>query len=78
MNITLAADKELIERSRQYAQKHNTSLNSLVRAYLKSLAVEDDLDRSASEFAHLAEKFSGRSPSGYSFERKQVYDRSDR
>ena len=34
MNITLSADKGLIAKSRRYARKNNTTLNSLVRNYL--------------------------------------------
>ena len=33
-NITIALDEELIKAGREYAQLHNTSLNSLIRSLL--------------------------------------------
>lgn len=76
MNITLSADKELIEKSRKYAKEHNTSLNNLVREYLKRISGEQDLAASAEEFAELADKMSGRSAKGFKFDRDSLYDRS--
>ncbi len=34
-NITIALDEEMLEAGRAYAQKHNTSLNSLIRTLLQ-------------------------------------------
>lgn len=33
-NITIALDEKVIEAGRAYAQKHNTSLNGLIRSLL--------------------------------------------
>jgi predicted HicB family RNase H-like nuclease len=40
-NITLSADKDLIERARQVARRQGTSLNELVRGYLRALVGEE-------------------------------------
>ena len=37
MNITLSARDELIERAREYAREHGTSLNQLIRDHLERL-----------------------------------------
>ena len=34
-NITIALDEEIIRAGREYAQKHNTSLNGLIRLLLE-------------------------------------------
>jgi len=36
MNITLSASEKLIEKSREYARRHNTSLNNLIRVFEKA------------------------------------------
>ncbi len=75
MNITLSADKDLIEKSRAFARKHNTSLNQLVRNYLARLVAQGDLKEMALEFEHLALSDSGSSPEGYTFDRDELYSR---
>lgn len=34
-NITISLDEELLKSGRQYAEKHNTSLNALIRNLLE-------------------------------------------
>jgi len=75
MNITLSADKHLVEKSRKYAKEHNTSLNNLVRDYLKKICGDLDAASSAEEFSNLANTMGGKSPRGYSFNRESIYDR---
>jgi hypothetical protein len=75
MNITLSADKELIRLAREYAKRHNSSLNALIRDYLTRLVEEMDSASAAAEFAHLASEFAGRSPEGFTFNRDEIYDR---
>jgi len=75
MNITLSANKELIEKAREYAKQHNSSLNRLIREYLTQLVDRMDGESAATEFEQLCEKFAGRSPAGYRFVREQTYDR---
>ncbi len=76
MNITLSADKELIDKGRQYAKEHNTTLNNLIRNYLNSICGQDDINSIAEEFAEMAKTRGGKSSSGFKFHRDQLYDRN--
>jgi hypothetical protein len=40
-NITLSLDDELLEAGRQYADRHNTTLNALVRELLAKTVLAD-------------------------------------
>jgi len=75
MNITLSAEKGLIEKGRRYAKKNNTSLNSLVRSYLSKITGGGNSSSAADEFESLAKSKAGRSPSGYKFDRDEVHKR---
>jgi len=75
MNLTLSADDETINRSREYALKHGTSLNQLVRDFLRDLTRQEDRDRVAEEFSRNATGHSGRSPKGYRFDREDAQRR---
>ncbi|MCK5032174.1 MAG: hypothetical protein KAS18_01040, partial [Calditrichia bacterium] len=75
MNITLSADKSLIEKARRYAKKQNTSLNNLVRNYLKSILNDSDNNQAAEEFEKNALSFAGKSNSGFKFNRDEIYNR---
>lgn len=74
MNITLSADKKLIEKSRSYANKHKTSLNQLIRGYMEQLTGDVDRQKSAEEFAELAKKHSGESTPEFKFSREDLYN----
>ncbi len=78
MNITLSADQELIKKSRQYAKNQGTSLNSMIRNFLKNISGEKDKSASAQEFAQLAESGAGCSAPSYKFDRDEIHDRSAR
>ena len=73
MNITLSADKKLIDKARMYARKHNTSLNNLVREYLKRITEHTDTDKAAAEFASIALEYGGKSGSDYTFSKEEIY-----
>ncbi len=77
MNITLSADTETVARTREYAQKHGTSVNQLVRDFLESLTGQEDRDRVAEEFARNATTEAGRSPIGFRFDREESHRRQD-
>lgn len=76
MNITLSADKELIRLARAYAKQQNSTLNALIRKYLKHLVEEADSASAAKEFEYLSTEFAGRSPEGFTFNRNEIYDRN--
>lgn len=75
MNITLSADKETINKSRQYAKEHSTSLNSIIRNYLKKISGESDRKANAEEFGQLAETKAGCSKPDFKFDRNEIHAR---
>lgn len=75
MNITLSVDEQLLQKSREYAKQHQTSLNQLVRNYLTSLCGEQDAAASAEEFQRLATSMAGQSAKDFRFDRNSLYDR---
>ena len=75
VNITLSADKGLIVKSRRYARKNNTTVNSLVRSYLSKIAGGASSSSTADEFESLASSKAGRSPSRYKFDRDEIHER---
>lgn len=75
MNITLSADKFLIEKSRKYAKKHDTSLNNLIRNYLKRIVNEANGEKNAAEFESNALSYAGHSAKDYKFNREEIYSR---
>ncbi|MDX8413883.1 MAG: DUF6364 family protein [Mariprofundales bacterium] len=77
MNITLSADAMLIEKGREYASAHHTSLNQLIRDYLSSIAGEGNAEESVDEFIHLAQTMGGQSDHDFTFSRSAIYDRDD-
>ncbi|MEA3466696.1 MAG: DUF6364 family protein [Thermodesulfobacteriota bacterium] len=75
MNITLSANDDIIAKSRKYAERHNTSLNELVRDFLKKISGEDNASNNAQEFCKLAVSKSGCSEPGFVFDRDEIHDR---
>jgi hypothetical protein len=71
MNITLSADEAVIERAREWAQAHGTSLNAVIREHLNTLAEGDALPAIAEQFRRNA--LVGRSDPGYRFRREDAY-----
>ncbi len=75
MNITLSADEKLIKRSRQFAAEHGTTLNDMIRNYMKKIAHLSDIERDAEEFAQLAKRQAGQSPDDFVFDREKIHKR---
>lgn len=69
MNITLAADQDMVRRTREYARQHGTSVNELVRGFMQSLTAQEDRNTTAEEFIRNATAHPGRSPKGFRFRR---------
>jgi hypothetical protein len=59
-NITLALDEETLEAGRAYAQRHQTTLNALVRELLVKTVVSDR-DAAAREMFRLMDAHPGNS-----------------
>jgi len=75
MNIKLSADKSTIEKAKKYAKKHNTSLNKLLRDYLKKLSDSANTVAIADEFERIALSQSGESEKDFKFIRDEIYTR---
>ena len=71
-NITLSLDDELLQKGREYATSRGTSLNSLVREYIKDLAypTKEEVDGIISRLR----KIEGNSK-GVKFDRDSLYER---
>lgn len=72
VNITLSADMDTLRRTREYAKQHGTSLNQLVRDFMKNLTVRGESDKVADEFVRNAMGHGGCSPEGFRFSREDV------
>jgi len=77
MNITLSADEKLIRSAREYARKHNTTINNMVREYLFQVVHNSDYTQLAEEFAENAIRFSGKSDQDFKFNRDSIYNRDE-
>lgn len=74
MNITLSADKETIRRAREVARRQGTSLNALIRSYLRSLGERSQYDGAAEELLDLMEKGTG-DMKGLPWNRETLHER---
>lgn len=77
MNLTLSADDQLVQRAREYAVAHETSLNQLIRDYLERLVGDLPREEAAKEFGAIATASPGNSH-GQITRREEIYrDRID-
>ncbi len=75
MNITLSADEKLVTRTRHFAAEHGTSLNQMIRDYMRQIANLSELKRDAEEFAHLAATCGGKASRKGVFNREEIHRR---
>lgn len=73
MNVTLSIEDELVARARQIARAQGTSLNEMIRSYLRAVAGETPADDLADALQRLWEEEPGRS-GGYVFRRDDAYE----
>jgi len=73
VNITLSVDDELVARVRNIARQQGTSLNELVRLYLRTVSGGMDGDSTAQALERLWTESPGRS-GGYTFRRDDAYE----
>ena len=71
-NVTLSIKEDLLKESRQYAQKHNTSLNALIRDMLSKIVRKKNKGW-PEEFFALADRYKGNSK-GKKWSREDLYD----
>jgi hypothetical protein len=61
-NVTLAIDSDLLKKARDYAHKHDTTLNALLRDYLEATVRDaQDSDARLQQFLELTRNHSVRS-----------------
>jgi hypothetical protein len=72
MNLTLSADAKVVEKARLVAQRQGTSLNALIRQYLRSLAGDTAGVVAAKELLSLMTEYGGYSD-GQHFKREDIY-----
>jgi hypothetical protein len=75
MNITLSADEDLVRKAREYAVRHGTSLNQIIREYMEQLARVADTEKNADEFERLAKDRGGLSHPDFVFDREEAHKR---
>jgi hypothetical protein len=74
-NVTISIDGELLKRARIRAIEQGTSVNSLIREYLMTLAGAPPLKQAMDEVIDLARRSrSGSGPSGRNWTREDLYD----
>ena len=71
-NITISLDEDLLKAGRQYAKKHNTSVNALIRKLLKQTVISQSKDR-LDECFELMDKAKVNSQ-GKRWKREDLYD----
>lgn len=77
MNITLSADKQLVDKTRAYAKRHGSSMNQMIRDFMERVAGAQDGAAAAADFEIIAREYAGRSSKGYTFNRDEVHRRGD-
>ncbi len=73
-NITLSIDDRLLQRARDVAASMDTTLNGLVRSYLRQVADGNSPSETGREFRELSLEHQGRS-NGWTFDRAEIHER---
>jgi hypothetical protein len=71
-NITISVDDETLESAREYARQHRTSINALLRQFLKQTASKKSGDWLQEAFSAL--KKAGGGSGGKRWKREDLYD----
>ncbi len=71
-NITISIDEKLLKFGRQYAEKHHTSVNALIRTLLER-TVKADSTQWLDECFALMDRTNAR-PTGKRWKREDLYD----
>ena len=72
-NITLAVDEETLKAGRDYASRHGTTLNQLVRDLLRQRTVGDRKAKADAMLRHMKEH--SFNSGGRDWKREDLYDR---
>ena len=71
-NITISLDEKLLQSGRQYAEKHGTSVNALIRNLLEKTVTSETMDWMDECFA-LMDRAKVKSD-GKPWKREELYD----
>ena len=75
VNVTLSIDDETVERARELAKQRGTSLNQMIRDYLRELAADLTPDEIIAELeVHWAT--SGGNSGGQRWTREEIHERT--
>jgi plasmid stability protein len=75
-NLTLTVDEEVLRRARIRALERGTSVNALVREYLRQLAGRSAAAEGVAEFLEATRGAgAGSGPEGRAWTRDELYDR---
>ena len=75
-NITLAVEEEVLEAARVVAAERKTTVNALVRGYLRQIADQRDNARQAMmKLRRLSMESRAELGPDYKFDRESLYDR---
>ena len=75
-NVTIALNERLLAASREYAQRHGTSLNALIRDFLEETMAEPQ-SHPLQAFFDAVDKAPGNSR-GWKWNREEIYERDDK
>ena len=74
-NITLAVDEAVLDEARIYAAKRNTTVNALVRDFLKDLVREEErLADTQRRLKNLIDNSTGEIGPDYVWNRDEIYE----
>ncbi len=74
VNVTLSIDEATLDKARRRAEAMGTSVNQLIRDYLKRFAGESASEDDAAEFERLSRAAIGNS-GGWRFNREELHQR---
>jgi len=74
-NVTLSIPDDLLKKSREYAQKHGSSLNEFVRVLLKQAINQPENDPAKKLIAHSKSKRLVVETKNWNWNRSELYDR---
>lgn len=74
-NVTLSLPDDLLKKSREYAEKHGTSLNEFIRQLLKQVVTPPDNDPCQKLINHSKDMRLSVETQGWKWNRNDLYDR---
>ncbi len=74
-NVTLSIPDDLLAKSREYAEKHGTSLNEFIRHLLKQVVSPPESDPIQKLITHSQNKHLAVKTENWKWNRNELYDR---